>query len=340
MPGRAHRSTYASLAWTAAFAMGCSSGDVHGDDAGTAGKPRVAEEAGAPDAKSSEVSNGSDADRDGSTASLGRVCAVDADCTGLACVKASDSTMAGGGPAHGYCSTPCSLSDDPICAAIGGKCLDFSRKAGGPPETWCVQICQRGGAASSLDKCHARRDVACTAASVNGGVPSGDGYCLPTCNADLDCGPRHCDPLYGVCVDAVSSGAPTGTSCAAPVIDGGDAAPATMCSGSCLSIGSTTRVCAQRCAYQSPDACHLPDADADGGIGAYSACLFVSSNTGPGDEAHCGQLCDSVTDCLDQSDPGVYCDKSDAALKAFGHGFCNWDSSEAEAGLDATADGE
>jgi hypothetical protein len=280
---------------------------------------------------------------------LGRTCTSNDDCSLLQCVKPTDSSMGGGGPAHGYCSTPCANADDAICKAANGKCLNFA-PGGTPAQNWCVQTCQRGGNAPDMNKCRGRDDVACTASSVQNGEPSGDGYCLPTCNGDDDCGARHCDPSSGVCVDAIS-GDPTGTACAVPVAaDGGvdasdtdasndeseggpadDAAASVVpaarsanCAGVCLSVGAATHVCAQRCSYGSATACHLPPGPIDGGTGAYSACLFVSKNTGPGDEAHCGQLCDSDGDCLDQQDPGVTCNKSDEAMKAFGHGYCDW----------------
>jgi hypothetical protein len=253
---------------------------------------------------------------------LGAKCTSDAECgsPALNCILATGTSLGGGGPANGYCSAHCAQADDPVCTALGAKCLDFARNPGDPPDTWCVETCTRGGDAPSLAKCHGRRDVACTPVSVTGGTPSADGYCLPTCSSDDDCAGRHCDPLFGVCTDAPSAGAPTGTHCD-PDADGG-----TGCAGVCLSVGPSTHVCADRCVYLSPDGCHLPGKALEGGVSTYSACLFISEGTGAGDEASCGQLCDTVDDCLDKVDPGVFCDTSPDVIKAYGHGFCNWGS--------------
>ena len=46
------------------------------------------------------------------------------------------------------------------------------------------------------------------------------------------------------------------------------------CAGVCLTVAAV-HVCAQRCTYGSPTACHLPTGPIDGGAGA-SACVFVS----------------------------------------------------------------
>lgn len=253
---------------------------------------------------------------------LGRTCTTDADCPLLSCVKSTDTSMGGGGPAHGYCSTACKTADDSVCTAADGKCIDFAR-VGAPAEIWCVQTCRRGGDAPDMNKCRGRTDVACTPSSVSNGEPSVDGYCLPTCNSDVECAARRCDPSSGVCVDTVT-GDPTGTACSTPGTDGDTGAASSACAGVCLTVGASAHVCAQRCTYGIPDACRLPAAPIDAGVSAFSACIFVSKSTGPGDEAHCGQLCDVDADCLDQSDPGVSCNKSDAALKAFGHGYCDW----------------
>jgi hypothetical protein len=44
-----------------------------------------------------------------------------------------------------------------------------------------------------------------------------------------------------------------------------------------------------------------------------------------GDEAHCAQLCDLDSDCLNQRDPGVFCNVTDGGgLETLGHGFCDW----------------
>jgi hypothetical protein len=265
-------------------------------------------------------------------AALGSRCVSNADCVpGVTCLLSTGTSLGAGGPAHGYCSVPCALADDPACAAFGAKCLDFAPHAGDPPQTWCVQTCTRGGDAPSVDKCHGRPDVACTPESVTDGTPSTAGYCLPTCGSDADCAGRHCNPLLGVCTDAPASGAPTGTRC-----DPASGAP-TGCAGVCLAVGSSAHVCADRCVYLHPSACNLPGKEIDAGIATYSACIFVSSGTGAGDEASCGQLCDVVDDCLDKNDPGVFCDTSPDALGAYGHGFCNW---AATASTDGGAEGD
>jgi len=220
---------------------------------------------------------------------------------------------------------------------------------------------------------------------VANGQPSLDGYCLPTCNDDVECPGRRCHPSSGVCVDAVN-GDPTGAACSPAgsanvgsdangndrtdtrtdasgddAIDGStngnsargsdidtdattgnnvDGAVITAvgssgCAGVCLAVGSSTHICAQRCTYGSPTACHLAARRMDGGAGEYSACIFIPSNgsAGVGDEAHCGQLCDTSADCLDQVDPGVFCNRSNVALKTFGHGYCDWSPPVVDAGV-------
>lgn len=273
---------------------------------------------------------------DGATSAIGRSCTDDTDCEGLHCVQTTDASMWGGGPAHGYCTKPCAAADDPACAALGAVCLDFGAGAGQPDQAFCVETCSRGGVRPDLSKCHARKEVSCTPSSVVGGAPSTEGFCLPACNSNTECGTRHCDPRLGVCVDKPVTGDPTGAPCdpAAGSAHEAGADGGAGCAGVCLSVGASTHVCAQRCAYGSPDACNLPGALVDGGIAAYSACIFVAAGTGPGDEAHCGQLCDTVHDCLDQADPGVFCDTSGNALQAYGHGFCNWGDVDRDAGSD------
>src|SRR5258708_30107120 len=130
---------------------------------------------------------------------LGRTGATDVDCPSLKCVKPTDKSMGGGGPAHGYCSTTCIAADDLVCKTADGACVNFAR-AGAPAQDWCVQTCRRGGEALDTNKCRGRTDVACTPSSVPNGQPSTDGYCLPTCNGDADCGARRCDPSSGRCV--------------------------------------------------------------------------------------------------------------------------------------------
>jgi hypothetical protein len=115
---------------------------------------------------------------------LGLPCESDGDCGGeLSCLTSGgDPFGVGGGPAQGYCSTPCAFVED---------CPGGSVCATTPGGGYCLRACDVGS-----DGDCGRDTALCTAIG-------GSGACLPDCTSSDECGARACDPGLGLCVDAV-----------------------------------------------------------------------------------------------------------------------------------------
>lgn len=139
---------------------------------------------------------------------LAKACAADTECTGgLKCIKATDSVIFQGGPAHGYCSMDCTMNTQ--CAPLGGFCVNFALDATAPPQGLCLLGCTYG-AAGGATKCGGRTEVACVGDVGQGSV------CVPMCSQDTDCpAGRKCDPAGGVCIDSAPTGDPRARTAAA-----------------------------------------------------------------------------------------------------------------------------
>jgi hypothetical protein len=158
------------------------------------------------------------------------------------------------------------------------------------PGQYCVEGCVPGnpGATFLPGKCHGRQEVACT--SVGGGQFG----CLPTCNADVDCGAGYrCNPQTGLCQNAASVGLADGSACADD----------SECSGECVAQGSL-QVCSRRCTLGAVPQCGWYGL----GTPATAFCLLADADNaspGIGDAGHCVTVCDCDDDC---AAPGLHCE--------------------------------
>ena len=142
------------------------------------------------------------------------------------------------------------------------------------------------------------------------------GLCQPLCGSDDDCAGRKCDPRLGVCIDQTRQGDPTGEHCS------GDPNSAPTCAGTCVTVGTVGKICSSPCVQGNPEACRTAGSvDSMGRANAICG-LSATDNPGVGDLGFCSQLCDTDSDCLDQEDPGIYCDKR--SIKQLGRGYCFW----------------
>jgi Cys-rich repeat protein len=254
---------------------------------------------------------------DGSVASsdLGKACAADTECTGgLKCIKATDSVMFQGGPAHGYCTMDCTMNTQ--CAPLGGFCVNFAPTENDPPQGLCLLGCTYGAAAGAT-KCLGRSEVACVG---DVGMPS---VCVPLCSQDSDCPTgRKCDPTGGVCIDLAPTGDPLGSHCS------GDADAGPTCAGGCIGY-STATFCTQRCVLGVLSGCN----HATGALGTerHGICDLGDQGANAGDMGYCVQECDTAADCSDQADPGVFCNMAEQSVT--GHGYCDWGAGTPEGGL-------
>ena len=263
--------------------------------------------------------SGADAGSDAGPISdrLGLRCNADTDCgAGLICLKAGDKVIAGGGPAHGYCSTTCTQGAVDSCASIGGVCFDYQTVMGGTPQTYCMKACTFGGTTLNdrVAKCQNRPDVAC----VQG---NGTDFCLPTCSQDSDCAPRKCDLQFNICVDTPTAGDKVGAHCTVDTT-----ANTTNCGGTCLQFGTATAVtaamCSARCVLGELGACNYVDQTMSVAGGTHGVCAYGSAgNAFSGDLGFCTPECDSNADCPDTIDHAS-CDLT--IVNDVGHGACSF----------------
>jgi hypothetical protein len=255
---------------------------------------------------------------------LGKGCATNSDCGGgLTCAAPDGTTFGGAGPAHGVCTKSCADADaGDVCGPLNGLCVDMSTTS--TPLPFCMPNCTFGDADRST-KCRGRDDMAC--ASVNDNAGGTVSFCIPLCGSDTDCPTgRHCDVSSGYCTPSPKTGSPTGTACMAPADGGVDS-----CKGFCLGIGSggttvTARFCSQACVLGSANACNIAAGTTSlAPAGSHAGCVLSVSGAQLGDLGYCTQECDTVTDCLDKTDPNGMCDTSFTSGTTIApHGFCTW----------------
>jgi hypothetical protein len=274
------------------------------------------------------------------SANLGAKCTRDTDCAdmGLFCLKADANSFLGGGPAGGYCTQDCTQSliegSENYCLTWGGSCMNVSLDDA-RPIGYCVQNCTEGpplyaGTFGKFDpnKCHGRKDVACSPLYDANYNPIGSA-CLPLCGTDSQCTKggvsRRCDPRWGVCSATPHDGLPIGANCEAWLNGGGDAG--TDCAGQCTQFLKTEEhsgsdpaniatFCTQTCVFGDLNSCGFKDRNPPAGI-----CIYATSEAGNGDDGMCGEMCDTDGDCLDQLD-NAWCDTS--TVSNLGRGLCQY----------------
>jgi hypothetical protein len=157
---------------------------------------------------------------------LGESCQSDRDCaTGLTCRRPDRDSLGIGGPAHGWCTLECGVSNSPaendaVCQEFDGSSLCFRFTE---DHQYCAQGCMTG---IEANKCQGRStDFMCRPVVHDYDGPScsndddcgedegcyNDGsevkcyseptLCVPQCNFDGDCpAGRYCDAAVGLCV--------------------------------------------------------------------------------------------------------------------------------------------
>lgn len=218
---------------------------------------------------------------------IGASCEADADCgaVGLCLTSDGDPLGVGGGPAGGYCSSPC--VSDVECTEAGSLCV-FVQGQG---------FCLRGCDPAAADACGGRDTLTCTRLS-----GSQRGFCRPQCSADADCGERVCDVEGGLCVDPPPAGAceddgdceegvcdPTSLVCieAPPVSVGAACAEDADCGGTFCAELDGSAFCSSFCLLGSALGCEP--------FGSDAFCLLPI--TGEPELGFCTELCDEPSDC-------------------------------------------
>lgn len=283
------RSTLHLLVSAACFVAGCADRNLEGDaeldgSGGSATGPVGSGGAGGAGQTTSTGGAGS------FEARLGAMCTSDGDCDpGGSCLLPTDrDPFLGGGPAHGYCTAPCTMDID--CPGDHGVCLDDDADGGG--EGRCFLGCTLGEPPYTAeidplpaDKCHGRDDLRC---QVVGEAP----VCLPTCGDDADCpSDRRCDQRLAVCVSEASTGEALGSAC-----DVEDDA----CAGRCVIFLSGVTMCSSLCVLGGGVE---PDTTECGGL-ADGYCAFRPEDNGMGDYGFCTESCAEHDDC---QNPAFWC---------------------------------
>jgi hypothetical protein len=241
---------------------------------------------------------------------LGRTCQRDLDCgMGLVCLLSDSQTLGGEGAPGGYCTRSCT-ADPTFCQGLApnAACHEFGTALA--PSRYCVLGCEFGSSLAG-QKCHGRRDVACTAPGQGVGSV---GWCLPRCSSDQDCcnNPGSCrttcDPVTGLCFYGQRAGAPIGSACSPgqPDICRGYCTPLSMIAGS-----SSAYVCTEACTVGAYPACGWagPTFGPAGAL-CYSAVPAVANGAGAaaGDAGSCVALCGCDGDC---PSPDTHCQPFD-----------------------------
>jgi len=224
---------------------------------------------------------------------IGAPCSTDADCyplAGFTCIESTSNVeFGGGGPEGGYCTVPCSNSDE--CEALDGASvcgeIDPATQRG-----HCFGLCLAGDNPNA--KCGANRAQACLAFPDAAPV----GACIPMCTSDSGCGSgRFCAPggsAVGLCVDTAPAGGGIGAPCT-PQTEVTDCA-----SGVCLTFEGAPAAggfCTANCTYLSDFGCGRA-AGTPQTTPRDTFCLQAQAVEGaPGDLGFCFELCDVAADC-------------------------------------------
>jgi hypothetical protein len=253
---------------------------------------------------------------------FGTPCIKTLDCgPGLVCVTSSSNTYGGGMP-NGLCTLDCSadilspVDTASVCARISDTAVCAQAS---PTKAFCTEGCTFGSGVDPSDKCHGRKDMACTTDAL------GTSFCRTVCRGDFDCGGRICDLASGLCKDSLPSyrKLPIGTKCdpgAAPdpcegvcieLDDGSGPTGIGFCSGYCR-LGATPNCGA------SPSSSAPPTA----------SCLYGGEDTPDlGDVAICAPLCDCNDDCASRD---FICDPAPGLMAQLGRlGTCTLPSAAA-----------
>jgi hypothetical protein len=223
---------------------------------------------------------------------VGAPCATDADCpvgpggeTPLTCITPNSTVFAGGGPEGGYCTLPCTDSDQ--CATVDGPSVCGLQDEAGNGG-YCFRLCQPGP-----------QGVKCPSAGsacVPGPAEVGNiGLCTPVCGSDFACG----DGLFcnlapegmAVCQATERTGGETGAGCTPATAD-------TDCkSGFCIAPDGNPEnaFCTTFCTLGLSDACGYNEAT---GLPREAVCaLAPTASADVLDLGLCIELCDLAEDC-------------------------------------------
>ncbi|HEU4583043.1 MAG TPA: hypothetical protein VFS67_32510 [Polyangiaceae bacterium] len=250
---------------------------------------------------------------------VGAACKSDADCAaGATCFRADGNAYLGaGGPAGGYCTFPCSDTNECAQHDPESRCVPM----GANQSLYCIRTCLSKDAEPGEAKCLNRPDLVCVSEAADGVAPLAverqPGYCAPRCSDDSECpGGRVCHRQAGICTDGPAPGAPTGSRCTFDTdcdgkacedrvqVDNGDAGVQRVgtCTAECV-LGAV-----EGCGYAHDDRTRK------------AACItaLVSSgrfSEGPGDLGLCRELCDVDSDCLQA--PVFFCRPLTESLVAY-----------------------
>ena len=258
------------------------------------------------------------------TTKLAKACVNDGECGGgLTCILPDSGKLDGEGPAHGYCSATCAVSEDCKAHDPKGECN----------RGWCFAGCTIGE--ESQKKCQGRPDVgcnlllestpkgACTGANKDdcpaGEMCAADGMCHdtfsmcdPRCGSDSDCPAAHtCNLDTGLCTTKAAAGKDLGESC--------QATPPGQCKGLCIGISpSQERFCSNWCVLGAPGCGFTAVGVKSDGI---CSLIFDLGGAAPttGDIGACQALCDCNAHCA----PGYLCVPNANATQANRVGACS-----------------
>jgi hypothetical protein len=237
-----------------------------------------------------------------STAAIGAACSSDSNCAaGLRCLLASGNDFGtsgsslSGGPSGGYCTKDCTDSAECQAIDVASDCEPVSDTG-----SICLRTCLSKDPTSGENKCLNRSTLACNSTAVLQleaySSDRQDGWCLPLCGSDSDCGGRTCNLTTGLCSDTANEGLPIGAPCTAdsPACAGGLCLPVTdtigFCSAACrltsLGAGAVSGCGYGRTANPREAACLSPYAG-----------VSNEDSEGLGDIGVCLELCDVPADC-------------------------------------------
>jgi hypothetical protein len=252
---------------------------------------------------------------------MGAPCTSDAECPQgpngeslLTCILQTSSVEFGtGGPQGGYCTAPCTQTED--CQALDG--LSGCLLGEGGTDGFCMGLCEPGPDLANRPavKCNdadEARAQACVQVNDNG-----IGACFPVCQSDAACGAgQFCDfgaTGLGLCVTTQPVGGDIGAPCTRETAD-------TDCrSGTCVALINPETgedigaFCSANCTFGLLEGCGFGATEA---AGARDAVCIQSQleNGGVGDIGFCFELCNADTDCA-QAGAGWVCSELNANIQ-------------------------